>query len=96
MNHSDFKIVVILGAFAYTIWNLFIFCNFGKFVTQSFEKMANRIYESNWLDLSPNLQKYIVMMIANAQRPIYYSAFEIVYMNLHTFTSVREFFLPFF
>lgn len=68
--------------------NLFIFCYFGRLATDSFEKMSNCLYECNWLELKANHQKYFVVMIANAQIPMYYHGFEVAVLNLETFTTL--------
>lgn len=67
---------------------LFLNCFFGKIATESFEKMSYDLYEANWQRLSIDLQKYIMFMIENAQRPLYYHGFGVAVLNLKTFTSV--------
>lgn len=68
--------------------NLFIHCYYGKLASFSYEQMANCIFESNWKDLPNNLQKYFIIIIANAQKPIFYHAFNVVVLNLETFAKV--------
>lgn len=58
--------------------------------TKSFQDMADSVFESNWLELPVDLKKFLIVMIATAQRPISYHGFELVYLNLDTFTHVRE------
>lgn len=69
--------------------NLFVFCFFGKMATESFEGMADCIAVANWQTLSIGLQKNLVLIMANAQRPLYYHGFHIYFLNLQTFTKVR-------
>lgn len=68
--------------------NLFLYCFFGKLATESFETMADCLYETNWLDLPVNLQKYFIVMIGNAQIPIHYHGFGVALLNLETFLKV--------
>lgn len=69
--------------------NLFLWCFFGKVANESFGEMANCLYECNWQDFPIELQKYIIMMIANCQRPLYYHGSRIAILNLETFLKVR-------
>lgn len=52
--------------------------------------MADCLYECNWLELSPELQKYLVIVIRNIQKPIYYHGFGVAVLNLVTFNAVRN------
>lgn len=73
-----------------TVLTLFAYCYFGKLATQSFEDMADAFYESNWQNLPINLQKYMILMIANAQKPLYYHGYGLAVLNLETFTAVSQ------
>lgn len=67
---------------------LFLYCYDGAVATDSFEKMADALYEVNWQDLPIELQKYFVIMIGNAQRPRYYHGFNVAILNLQLYTRV--------
>lgn len=71
---------------------LFWYCYFGKIATDSFEAMADCLYESNWQSLPIELQKYFIIMIANAQRKLYYHGFGVVKLDLEAFTKVWNIF----
>ncbi|XP_055307926.1 odorant receptor 85c-like [Sitodiplosis mosellana] len=90
LKHLDFGfcfmfIVVIISASNLSLW-----CYFGTLATESFEKMALCLYESNWLDLPIHLQKYYVIMIANAQRPLLYHGFGFITLNMNTFARLLK------
>lgn len=87
MKQPDFGVVMILIAILTGTPTLFAYCYFGKMSTDSYAKMADCLYECNWIDLSPNLQKYFVIMIGNAQMSINYHGFNITVLNLETFTK---------
>lgn len=71
--------------------NLFIYCYFGKVATESYQHMADCLYsDSNWWELSVELQKYMLLMNANMQRLLYYHGFEVAVLNLETFSSVSK------
>lgn len=56
--------------------------------TESFEKMADSLFESNWGDLPVDLQKFYILMIGNAQKPMFYHGFKVAVLNLETFMKV--------
>lgn len=58
--------------------------------TESFEAMSDCLYESNWPELPIELQKYFILMIQNAQRPLYYHGFEIAVLKMETFCKVSQ------
>lgn len=68
--------------------NLFLYCYFGKVATESYQKMCIYLFESNWPDLPADLQRFFIIMIANAQRPLYYHGFGFAMLNLETFTRM--------
>lgn len=56
--------------------------------TDSYLNMSSYLYESNWLNLPIDLQKKLVLMIGNMNRPLYYHGFGIVILELETFAKV--------
>lgn len=68
---------------------LFLYCFFGQMASESYDKMCDCVYDLNWQKLSPNLQKYLVLMIASMQRPLYYHGFVVVTLDLNLFVRVR-------
>lgn len=53
-------------------------------------KMAECLYETNWQDLSVDLQKYSILMISNMQKPRFHHGFGVAVLNLETFTQVSN------
>lgn len=80
----------ILFAGLYYAFILFTYCYFGKVATDSFQNMADCIYEMNWHELPIEQQKYFILMIANTQKPLYYHGFNVT-LNLETFCQVSNF-----
>lgn len=68
--------------------NLFLYCYFGSHVTENCLKFANVLYKTEWYNTSVKMQRYFVLMIANAQKELCYSGFGIVLMNIETFSTV--------
>lgn len=86
----DASIAIILMAASTALSNLFVYCYFGQLATESFEQMRDYLYEGlHWFKLTIKLQKYIVLMLLNMQKPIYYHGFGVALLNLRTFIQVR-------
>lgn len=68
---------------------LFLCCFFGELAAESFEKMADCLYECDWYELPVDSQNYILVMIANAQKPIHYHGFGVIVLELKSFASVK-------
>lgn len=88
LKDIDFAFIPLIIAFMCGILNLFVYCFFGVMATQSYEDMADCLYDSKWQELPIDLQKYIMLMIQNMQVPMYYTGFGFAILDLHTFTSV--------
>lgn len=56
---------------------------------QSYVQMANGLNNCIWYKMPVNLQKYFILMIANAQRPVYYHGFKLIVLSLETFLDVN-------
>lgn len=56
--------------------------------TSFFEKMSDSLYECNWHELPIEMQKPLILMIQNTQKPIYFSGFEVILLKLETFCEV--------
>lgn len=89
LKHMDLFVIWILTATFSFMSSLFLYCYFGKRSTESFEEMANCLYESNWTKLPVALQRYYILMIANMQKPLCYHGFLIKSLDLGTFIRVR-------
>ena len=67
---------------------MFPYCYFGKLATDNFVQMSDCVYDMNWHKLSNELQKNVILMIANMQRPIYYHALYAALLDLNTYVRV--------
>lgn len=90
IQHTDFNLIIILMGLVVSSANFLVYCYFGKMATDSFAKMSKCLFESNWQNLPIQLQQYFVLMIASAQRPMYYHGANVAIINLETFTKVKE------
>lgn len=70
---------------------LFCYCYFGQSATESFERMADCIYNDlKWPELPAPLQKHTILMIANMQQTIYYHGLRVITLDLNTFIHVSS------
>lgn len=90
IQHLEMSITLVLMAIFISISNLFIYCYFGKIATNSFMKISLCLYESDWQNQPLNIQKHFIVMIANAQRPLFYHGYHMSVLNLETFTKVSK------
>lgn len=51
--------------------------------------MADCLYNAKWYELTCGMQKDVMFLIQNMQRPIYYHGFGIIVLNLETFIKVK-------
>lgn len=89
VKHLDFSISILIVAVTDGFSRLFLFCFYGKFATDSFEKMSNCLYECNWQGLPIDLQKFFIIIVANSQKPLYYNGFGLTTLDLETFSKVN-------
>lgn len=90
LQHFGFGMFTVLLSGCSGIFNLFVYCLFGQLATENYFDMANCVYESNWQELPNEYQKYLVLIISNAQIESNYHGFGMIYLNLDTFTKVRR------
>lgn len=89
-QNFDFDVTSAMTTVSVGMTNLFIYCYFGKLATDTYKKMSDCVFEMNWPELPNDLQKYIILMVRNMQKPLYYHGFGIVNLDLETFTKVRN------
>lgn len=88
INNIDFEIFLLATGISNGLVSLFLPCFFGKMATDSYEDMAASLYDFNWHELPVDLQKYWLLILNNAQIPLYYTAADTAILNLETFAKV--------
>lgn len=88
MKHLGAEFLVIVICVISSSSNLFLYCYYGKFTTDSYLAFNQSVYESIWYLLSLKIQKTMVLIIGNAQRPLFYHGSHIVSLNLETLLKV--------
>lgn len=90
MQHPTFAAIFMWVVFSVAALNPCVYCYFGKSATESFLKMADSLYEANWIERPVSLQKYFVLAIQNAQRPLFYHGYGIAVLDLDTLANVSK------
>lgn len=70
--------------------NLFVYSYFGHGANETHMEISDCFFQSEWFYLPCYLQKYFVLIIANAQRPLFYDGFGVAFLNLNTFIRVTK------
>lgn len=60
-------------------------------VTDNCIMFADALFETQWRKIPNHLQKYFIIMIAEAQKPIYLEGYGIIGLSLETFTKVTTY-----
>lgn len=68
--------------------NLFLYCFFGDRTTDNFLAFGDVVYDMDFYKFDRDLQRYLTLMIASTQAPVYYHGFNILNLNLITFNAV--------
>lgn len=92
MDLSLVKFIVVIQLSTSIV---FSYCYSGSLTTDQFAGHGDIWYDSPWLKLPIELQKYLPIIIGNAQRPKVYDGFGIIDLNLAAFTKVYYVFEPF-
>lgn len=88
MKSMNFNIIILLICASTSTGCVFLFCSIGSFTTDNFLRFADISYESLWYNFPVDLQKYLLLIIADAQRPRIFQGLGIINLNLATFTQV--------
>ena len=68
--------------------NLLVYCYLAYKATDHYLSVGDLLYEAKWNKLPRKYQKHFILMIQNAQRPVYYHGFKLIKIVLGTFTQV--------
>lgn len=90
LQHFSLNIGVLFVCVFVSSSNLFLYCYFGSRSTQHKLSYSNVLYESMWFELPVGIQRFMIVMIVNAHRPLHYHGFGIARLNLDTFCSVNS------
>lgn len=80
-------LIILFYAFAYT----FLFCTFGEMVTHQFNVFSEELYMCDWYMFPLELQRMLIIFIANAQQPATVHGFGDTTCTRDTFKRVNGF-----
>lgn len=88
---SDNAVVIMKPFSAVMIWLIlfFLLCDYGGRATNQFTSLGDSCFKMSWYHLPANQQKYLVLMIANAERPVYLEGF-VIQCTREIFKKVRN------
>lgn len=84
----DMSILVVIMSIIMSTSSIFLYCFVGTLTTTIFWQYATVSYESLWYKFPVNLQQYVRMIAANAQRPHIFSGIGIIDLNMTFFMKV--------
>lgn len=61
---------------------LYAYCSYGDRTTSNYAGFADVLYETNWYELPIQNQKYFILMMSNAQEPVYYHGMYLIEVHL--------------
>lgn len=85
MQLTIILVISIVDALSYA----FTFCYCGAMTAYSFSKYVDRLYETHRYNLPVQLQKHLIIIMANLQRPRFYQGFGMVVSNLTIFVNAK-------
>lgn len=69
-----------------------LFCYYADVATTRLSSIAYYAYETTWNDYPLELQKYMILIIARSQEPVYYTGFNFVNCTLQALGKVFQLF----
>lgn len=88
MRRLDLSLLSLIIACTLSISTVFLYCYIGSLTTEQFHCFGDVSYESEWYELPVKQQKFILLIITDARRPLVFHGFNIISLNLWVFTTV--------
>lgn len=87
----DIRIFIVLLSMVVNAGNVFLCCFVGSATKEIFWRYGDISYGSVWYQFPIRLQKYVLLIIVDAQRPRVFSGLGIIELNLIAFGKVLFF-----
>lgn len=71
-----------------SVVTLYVYCLLGAIVSDYCLRFSDILYDSMWYNLDVSTEKFLILMIANMNKPLEFDGYYIVPLNLITFTKV--------
>lgn len=82
-------IVTFIGIFI-SGSTLFLYCYYAELATHNLHEFGNELFNSTWYELPLEMQYNYILIIANAQKPLNYDGLHMIFLNLPTFSQVKD------
>lgn len=89
-THLDLNFLIMVFAATSGIATVFLYCYIGSLVTDHFQSYGDIPYEIQWYKLPIDLQKFLQLIIFDAQRPHIFHGLHIIDLNMMAFTQVND------
>lgn len=86
----DKEIIIASIGICMSSGNIFLYCYVGSTTTDNFLQYADTTYESLWYKFPVDLQKYLRLIIADAQHRRVFKGLGIIDLNLIVFAGVMR------
>ena len=90
-EHFDIFIFSPIPSTVNCIAYVYLYNYFGEETNDKFAKVSHLLYGADWITLPIHLKKVMLIMMINAQKPLFYRTFGGFPLNLDTFAIVRRF-----
>lgn len=88
LEHLSSKIFLVVLTILLSTITIYLYSSHGSKTTETFFKYSDSMYISGWANLSPNLRKYVLLIIQNGQIQHEYSGYGLIQLNLESFANV--------
>lgn len=88
--NGDWNIILVILAICMSFGTIFVYSFTGSLVTSSLLQCADDTYDVLWYRFPANVQKILIIILMEAQKPLRFHAYKIAYMNFEIFMKVRS------
>lgn len=67
-----------------------LMCNFATFATDRIASLGDVVYESSWDELPLKIRRYVALIIARSQEPVYFTGYNLVRCTLEILGKVSH------
>lgn len=90
LRNPNLYIVTIINVIMSSVSNLYLYCFAGAVVTDNC-RFSDDLFYSNWIEMPNSLQKFYIIMIAEAQRSMYLEGYGLIRLSMESFGKVLHF-----
>lgn len=90
LKNPNLYSMTVLNCLVTSSANLYFYCFAGSVTTNNLLLFSDALFESNWFKMPNYLQKYFIIMIAEAQRSHFLDGFGLIRLSLEAFTKVMR------